>query len=42
MAMVDGQPSFSSALSQRGFGVAALAYLTDYHLVPTRFTPVLS
>ena len=35
---LDNPPSLS-ALSQRGFGVAALAYLTDYHLIPTRFTP---
>ncbi len=35
---LDKPPSIS-ALSQGGFAVAALAYLTDYHLVPTRFTP---
>jgi hypothetical protein len=33
------KPPSHRTLTQRGVGVAGLAYLTDYHFVPTRFTP---
>ena len=38
LGSLDKPPSHRT-LTQRGVAVAGLAYLTDYHLVPTRFTP---